>query len=219
MSFKNAMLNGVVQRLKTDRAYRDVACKAMDCFQGDPKLWGFFDTGEKFSMRFKDVYVQALSEDSISFEETILAAFAWQLILNGELIYRFIHVRSEPFKDEMMAENQDILDDAVRYYHEANAFDIREAKFYGGKEGADGFVEFAAPFVNGLGQSTNANGTPVGPPRGKVGEKTFFPLEVGYCRPHQVIGHLAKYGCVARFPYGYDKIVFIEDTKFPYRYS
>lgn len=203
--------------MKTDAQYRRYLISALEILDRKPTLLVRFQEYE-VEIPFMDIYCQALSEDQVHFEDLALTAIAWQHILLGKLIYRFIEVAEPPQADKEKFHNKAILMVAAEHYRSANnLYDFESVDFWGGTQGADGFIKFNEPLIrNYRGRPLTRHDAiaPLGNLRAPVsGLCKNFPLEVGYCLPHQIETHLVKTGCVARFPYGYNIIVFLESMR------
>ncbi|WP_028486828.1 hypothetical protein [Thiomicrorhabdus chilensis] len=209
------ILRKSINKKMRDFKFRTMAVKAVDIFQkNNPIIYINLDDRQQIEMRFMDVYCQAYREHLIAFEDLVLTAMAWQNVLSGNLIYRFLQVRENPYPDKQIDANQDILKDMVKQYQKRNLYDILDADFWGGNQGEDGFIEFKKPFI----ESFSAVGYDAEGDRTEAsdvvdGVCSNFPLEVGYCMPDQMEFHLRTRRCVARFPYGYDFVIFIESKR------
>jgi hypothetical protein len=200
--------------MKADAHYRRYVISALDVLDRKPTLVARFENRE-IAIPFMDIYCQNDNYAAIHFEDLAMAAIAWQHILRGKLIYRFIEVGEAPQADKAKFHNKAILIVAADQYRARNnLYCFKSVDFWGGTQGADGFIRFAEPLIR------NFKGRPLAKP-GEAsppdilqppisGSCTDFPLEVGYCRPDQLEMHLLKTGCVARFPYGYNILVFLE---------
>ena len=145
----------------------------------------------------------------------ILTAIAWQKILNGETIHRFIEVREPPHSDKDISSNKAALADMIKHYGDRGLYKIKDADFWGGNQGADGFIEFFEPFI-GIFSGCAADSTEevkqfamANPIHARC---THFPLEIGYCIPDQIETHLSTARCIARLPYGSRLIIFMENV-------
>ncbi|MGF6238320.1 hypothetical protein P3T42_000045 [Paraburkholderia sp. GAS38] len=103
----------------------------------------------------------------------------------------------------------------IKHYGDRGLYNIKNADFWGGNQGADGFIEFFEPFIgNFSGCATDsteevkqfAMANPI------HGRCVHFPLEIGYCMPDQIETHLSTAHCIARFPYGSRFIIFMENV-------
>jgi hypothetical protein len=101
----------------------------------------------------------------------------------------------------------------IKHYGNRGLYNIKNADFWGGNQGAAGFIEFFASFIgNFSGCATDsteevkqfAMASPI------HGRCVHFPLEIGYCMPDQIETHLSTARCIARFPYGSCFIIFME---------
>lgn len=211
-----AQLRYSVRKKLLDPQWRNYAFGALDVLErGNPYLVVNFNSGEEINVPFLDLYCQNYRSDLIHLEDKIITALAWQDILSGQLIYSFLQVRESPHPDRAIDANKAILKDMVEHYRER--FNMLGADFWGGNQGADGYIEFAEPFIRDFAgiaidppdDSASLSVTPVD------GQRTWFPLEVGYCMPDQMEFHLATSRCVARFPYNSDIIVFLESRRPP----
>lgn len=215
MPLKNAFRENVREQMKS-QLWRKAACKALDVLQEkDPKIFITMDDGEVLEIRFMDIYCQTLRDDLIHFEDLVLTGLAWQNVLNRRLIYRVVQVRESPFSDREVERNNELLRDMIEHYPD---FGFVRANFWGGNQGADGTIEFKEPFIRDYSGtivdnelSSDFKVEPVD------GISKNFPLEVGYCMPDQMEFHFRTAGCVARFPYGYDFIIFFEFLRRAYR--
>jgi hypothetical protein len=199
--------------LKGDPSFRRYAINALEVLDQKPSLIVKFSDRE-FALPFIDIYCQTLNPDYVNFEELVLTAIAWQHILNGQLIYRFIEVCECPHSDREIEKNRGILADMVNHYETRNMYDIELADFWGGSQDADGYIKFSKPFIKPF-KSLTLSGEKESEHSDNPVEGTckYFPLEIGYCTPDQIETHLAKSKCVARFPYGYNLIVFLESKR------
>jgi hypothetical protein len=204
----------VEEQLTTDRQWRDYAFEALRIIQaGDPAILVRFEDGTRQRISFWDVYCQTHWRNSRSFIESLMTALAWQSILRNDWIYVVYQVREKPRPDEDVAGNNDILQDMIRRYPKI----FRGAEFWGGTQGEDGRISFHRTAIRDFrGYASNDRQGAIEfahIPRPVEGKETSFPLEVGYCLPDQFETHIMDEGCIARFPYGYDLIIFIEDIR------
>ena len=125
-------------------------------------------------------------EDTL-IEENLICASLWQLILAGKIQY-VLQQTPRCFQDHEIKENQSLF---KSYKISCIDHRVKEADFWGGKNGEDGFIEFEEPLIK---------------------NQTYFPLEVGYVRPTQVAYHLTHRKCIARIPYESDYIVYFESV-------
>lgn len=207
------MINQIKVSLK-EKAYRDKAFGALDVFDGGPRLFVNRDDGDVVSIAFSDIYLQAFRSDQVTLEDKIMAAFAWQKILTGRMIYGFLEVRSTPFSDANFDSNNAVLKELVDICRPEGWYDLKDAQFYGGPgaKGQDGHVEFNTPFIKDfVGQAIEADGERCAPKGPFHGVKTLFPLEVGFCLPSQIEMHLAQCRSVVRWPYGCKYLIFLEE--------
>lgn len=205
MPLKAAFHEGIRNYMK-DKTRRDYLFDALEVLEStDPYLPITLSDGEELKIPFMDVYCQSFRDDLVRFEDRASAALAWQDFCNDRLIYKFIQVREEPYPDDRIKENQAILDDMIDHYPELG---IVNAEFWGGKNDSDGIIVFRESFIRNFPGRTNAKKEK---PELINGIKKKFPLEVGYCMPYQLEYHLLFERSVARFPYGSDFIVFIEN--------
>lgn len=126
--------------------------------------------------------------DSTLIEEDLMCAMLWQKIIQNKVTYK-IQETPQCFGDDKIKENQSLVKSYVTNCLDAG---IERADFWGGKQGADGFVQFKEPPLK---------------------EHTRFPLEIGYIKPSQFLYHLSMGGCIARLPYNSDYIVYFEDVE------
>lgn len=203
------------QQLKNDKEYRKYAFDAVDILlENNASIIIDLEGAKKVMVPFIDIYCQTFRDDLVSFEDLVLTGFAWQRVYRGELIYRCIQVKEPPHADSEIELNREILLDMVSHYNKRGMYGLKSADFFGGKDGADGYIEFEKPFITGYrGYPLGDDGVPVAnyPKEGINGQSKYFPLEVGYCMPDQMGYHLGMSGCVARFPYDIDVIIFLED--------
>jgi hypothetical protein len=189
---------------------------ALEVLDQEPSLIVKFEDGE-LKIPFIIIYCQAFRKDLVYFEDLVLTAIAWQRILNGELIYRFIEVKEKPHMDNEIEKNREILVDMVEHYRMRNMYGIESADFWGGTQDADGYIKFTEPLIkNFKSRPFRPNDKPKEPEEFSNtadGICTYFPLEIGYCMPDQIEMHLLKAKCVARFPYEYNFIVFLESRR------
>ena len=207
------VLHAEVIRIMEDPVRRDVAFAALAVLDEAPALHFSTDDGHQVEIPFMDIWCQG--QRAPLFEERVLTAMAWQDVLRGKYIYCFIQVQREPFKDAQIFENRALLKDMVAHYQSRGLYDFVDADFWAGNNGADGFVEFAAPPIRDFkGVSTDVDGQPNSVQRPDEptinGTATRFPLEVGFCLPDQMAFHLARNGQVARLPYGHDWMILLE---------
>ncbi len=205
---RHEVITSVRRRLAQDPVWRDYSMGALEILEGGPFLRIHTDE-EVHDFPFKIIFCQAFRTDLVMLEELILTAIAWQRVLNRELIWRCIEVRDPPCADKQVAMNTDILKDMMGVYKSEHA--ITAVEVWDGNFGADGYVEFHRPFISDF-RATKINGPAVEPIEGRCRR---FPLEIGYCRPDQVLWHLEESKCIARFPYGSRWIVFLEDVTSP----
>lgn len=211
MSVRSAFKSRIRHMLE-DPSLREVVWQAISVYRKDPYLLVSREDGSSYEIPFADVYCQVWRADSVCFEAEVAAALAWQDILAGRLVYRFIEVREPPQPDKEIEANREILKDMVSVYNEAGVYDLKGADFWGGTQDEDGYVEFNSPFIDGFeGFSLDELGgvqdrVVVEGLKGSL----MFPLEVGYCESHQMVKHLSLAKCVARFPYKHPYIVFLQ---------
>jgi len=203
----------ILNKIRHDPEFSDMAFRALDVLEKDPVLILTYPD-ERVEIPFMDIYCQAYRNDAIHFEDKVLTALAWQNILEGSLIYRFIQVRESPYRDKCIKENNDILLNMVKSYQGRDLYNIKEAVFWGGNQDADGFIEFSSPFIRDfkgriLKEKNDSKGKAL-VKKSVNGKCWHFPLEVGYCMPYQIEAAFHTNQCVARFPYGYDVIIFLE---------
>lgn len=215
MPLRRNYRDAINRTLKGDSNFRKYVMSALEVLDQKPSLLVKFADSE-LRLPFLDIYCQVALPDQMYFEDIVLAAIAWQHILNGQLIYRFIEVRDIPHTDNEIQKNREILSDMVKHYNMRSMYKIESADFWGGTQDADGYIKFSEPFIKsfkGLPISREKksddpeDNTPVD------GSCMYFPLEIGDCMPDQIEMHLAKSRCVARFPYGYNLIVFLESRR------
>lgn len=214
MPIKSTFHRAINQRLK-EAAFRRLAVEAVDVLQASPTLFGSFDDGESFSIPFMDVYCQTARPQYLAFEDLVMAAFGWQSIQQGELIYRYIDAGKEPYADADIEGNRSLLAALVDADKTRDLYGLIEADFWGGNDGEDGFMSFSRPPIRAFeGYGTDRMGIPEEPPSDpRDGLCTRFPLEVGACMPDQMEWHLSQTKCVARYPYRSRLIVLLESTK------
>lgn len=202
------------QQLKDNKEYRKDACEAVNILlENNASIIINLEGAKKVEVPFIDIYCQAFRDDLVSFEDLVLTGFAWQRVYRGELIYRCIQVKESPHGDSEIELNREILLDMVSHYNKRGMYGLKSADFFGGKDGEDGYIEFEEPFITDYcGCPLGDDGDPVAhyPEEGINGRSKYFPLEVGYCMPDQMEYHLWRSGCVARFPYDIDVIIFLE---------
>jgi hypothetical protein len=215
--FKQLFRDLINQQLRREPQFRKQAFGALDLLlQGEgPWLLCKYDDGNRLKLPLMDIYCQTAQLVSVCLEDLVITAFAWQKILQGEIIYDFIQVREPPYPDKEADKNRAILHDMVASYQQRGLYHLKEADFWGGTQGSDGYVEFDRPFINDFrGGSCDEMRREINPASPVIrGECKRFPLEVGYCLPNQMLTHLAESRCVARFPYGYNVIIFLEAVK------
>jgi hypothetical protein len=200
-----------VNRALLKRPWRTYALEALEVLEDqDPALAFHFSDGHYVDVSFVDLFCQTSRPDQLAFEEWILVALAWQDILAGHTIYKGIQVREPAGADTNVEHNDAILQD-MRYVYQG-VLPIVRAHFWGGTQGADGVIEFQTAPISHFQGCAYTPGQELGgaPSRPLAGTCTVFPLEVGYCLPHQMIFHFSQSHCVARFPYGYDMLVLLE---------
>ncbi|MBM4141917.1 MAG: hypothetical protein FJ242_10660 [Nitrospira sp.] len=132
--------------LKDDSTYRKYALGALEVLDQKPSLIVKFENGE-LKIPFIDIYCQAFQKDQVYFEDLIQTAIAWQHILHGQLIYRFIEVREKPYPNKEIKKNKRILVDMVEHYRMRNMYGLESADFWGGTQDADGYIKFSEPFI------------------------------------------------------------------------
>jgi hypothetical protein len=66
---------------------------------------------------------------------------------NGKTLYRFVEVREPPHSDKDISFNQAVLADMLKHYGDRGLYDIKNADFWGGNQGAAGFIEFFESFI------------------------------------------------------------------------
>ena len=209
----------VNERLRDDPRFRRRAFEAVEVLDDNPMIFVGVEGHAMAEIPFTDIYCQKHAHFE-RFEERVMTALRWQDILLGNIIYRCVQVREAPHADADVDANRALVQDMVRHYREAGVYDMVGADFWGGKNGEDGYVEFARPFIVGFsGAPTDGVGN-FGPKyrRGIPvdGRVRRFPLEIGFCKPDQMDWHLQQSAGVARLPYGTDWMVFLE-AKHPER--
>ena len=210
MPLRNAHREAIANRLQEDKQWRDYAFGALEIVERNPSIAVNFNDGSRQELPFWDIYCQTSPRAEISLEEKIMTGIAWQHVLHGKYIYIVYQVRDKPKSDADIQGNNDILQDMVRRYRPVFA----DAEFWGGTQGADGRITFKEIAIKncwgieGRREDQLDLAKLSGPKKGICQQ---FPLEVGYCRPDQIDTHLMDSRCVARFPYGYDLVIFLED--------
>lgn len=220
MPMRDSFHRGVQQLLVKNAEWRRKAFEALDVIQKkEPGITISMSNGSEVTIPFYDIYCQTPRTDKLKLEDHLMVALAWQKILAHDWIYSCVQVREAPHSDASTEDNDSILKDMIDYYnveHPEAGFHFKKAEFWGGAGAeADGIVVFEEPFVkmsaNCLGCDLKGVWAPNGMPA-RNGKRKEFPLEFGYCMPDQMDYHLANHGCVARFPYDHDFIVFVEDV-------
>ena len=134
MPSRDPIRHGINQRLK-DSSWYKYAFNALEILDSEPKLSINLENGKKCDIPFIDVYCQSFGPDLITFEDMILAAIAWQKILNGKTPYRFIKVREPPHSDKDISFNQAVLADMLKHYGDRGSLQHQERRFLGKKSG------------------------------------------------------------------------------------
>lgn len=210
MPLRNAFKGAIIDKLQMDREWRDYAFGALAIVEKNPMITVKFSDGSQCQLPFQDIYCQVYCRDQINLEERIMTGIAWQHILLGEYIYVVYQVRETPKPDADIQGNNEILQDMVHRYRSVFA----SAEFWGGTQGADGQITFKKAAIKDFWGVEVAQeigfdvSKVVGPRRGRC---QYFPLEVGFCHPDQIQTHFFNSNCVARFPYGHDLVIFLED--------
>jgi len=215
MPLKSNSRDLINRTLKSDPAYRKYAIDAVSVLDQKPCLAVNFGN-DYYKIPFIDIYCQAFREDMVYFEDIVLTAIAWQHILLGQLIYHVVEVHEPPYSDNEIEKNRLILADMVEHYKDRNIYGIEAADFWGGTQDADGFIKFSEPLIKnyrGIPLPSNDMADIPAVQHSINGRCNHFPLEIGYCMPDQIEMHLAQTKCVARFPYGYRFIVFLESRR------
>jgi hypothetical protein len=182
---RDVYIDALLNKLE-DKTYRDYAFDALRIFRSGPcTISGNCD----ISIPLIDIYCQLPRGLELNLIDLIEAALAWQRILSNKLLYRFVKINNFPKRDSDIVGNNLIVKELKELYPDQ----IIDAEFSGGKFGADGFIEFAEP---------------------PISRRILFPLEVGYCKSDQILTHIFKHQCFARFPYKHKFIVLFEDTDF-----
>ena len=210
MPLRSAHREAIAEKLQEDKQWRVYAFEALEIVEHNPTITVTFSDGSHQELPFWDIYCQTHRRDQIALEEKIMTGIAWQHILRGKYIYTVYQVRDKPKPDADIQGNNDILQDMVRRYKPA----FTSAEFWGGTQGADGQITFKEIAIKNFwgvegDRKDRLDLSKLSGP--KHGRRQHFPLEVGYCRPDQIDTHLMDSKCVARFPYGYDLIIFLED--------
>jgi len=170
---RETYIEALLDQLEADNFYRDNIFKLTQKFRMQkPKI----DIPNEGSIFLIDIFCQRPRGSVIDLFDWINASNLWSNILCGELKYRFLSTSDIPQKDSDTEGNNNILKELVKTSPEQ----IKNAEFWGGKFGSDGFIEFFSPPIN---------------------EITNFPLEVGSCRTDQLITHLGENHGFARMPY------------------
>jgi hypothetical protein len=216
MPLRHNYRTAINRTLKGDPDFRRYAINALEVLDQKPSLIVKFTDGE-LKVPFIDIYCQTPLQNRVTFEDLVLTAIAWQHILCGQLVYRFIEVSECPYSDKEIEKNRGILTDMVKHYNTRNMYGIESADFWGGTKDADGYIKFSEPFIKcfkGMTVSMEKQSDNSGNPNNcDNGTCKDFPLEIGYCTPDQIEMHFSKSKCVARFPYGYNLIVFLESKR------
>lgn len=210
MPLRNAHREAIAHRLQEDKQWRDYAFGALEIVERSPSIIVTFSDGSHRELPFWDIYCQTFPRAEITLEDKIMTGIAWQHVVHGKYVYIVYQVRDKPKPDADIQGNNDILRDMVHRYQPVFA----NAEFWGGTQGSDGQIMFRETAIKDFWGHEGQPGERLdlakisGP---KTGRCKRFPLEVGYCRPDQIDTHFMDSKCVARFPYGYDLIIFLED--------
>jgi hypothetical protein len=141
--------------------------------------------GDDYEIPLKDYFMQLFVRDKAGIGEQVICALLWQWILNDKLLYQ-VYGSPECFTDKEIQKNDALVKSYVDQMWKPG---IKEAVFWGGTQGADGKLVFeAAPLK----------------------EKTYFPLEVGFCKSTQFFHNLLISGAVARLPYNRKHLLIFE---------
>jgi hypothetical protein len=213
MPSKEEYYSAINSRLRDDPKWRKDVVLALEKFEKTPpSLIVHFSSNEPdIAIPVEDIFCQTSRPDQLKFEDKIATVALWSSIIAGNIMYRFVQVKSQPRKDKDIEGNQAILTDMIGRYPNLG---IKEATFFEARQsGEDGQIVFEKPFINNFqGLVILPNGKPsrkkLLPPAD--GKATRFPLEVGYCMPDQINWHLGTHGALARFPYKTNIIVFLE---------
>jgi hypothetical protein len=212
MPLRAAYRRSISDSLKHDKQFRDFAYAALELVEQNPYIAVAFEDGTHREVSFWDLYCQVYREDSIALEDKIMTGLAWQKVLQNGYIYRVFQVREEPRPDKDIEGNNSILQDMVYCYGSI----FRRAEFWGGTQGADGYIEFkdvAIRHFRGIHRRPGDHRIDfLDVPQSVSGKSKWFPLEVGYCHPDQIETHFLDARCAARFSYGHDLIFFFEDV-------
>ena len=136
-------------------------------------------------IEIKDYFHQIWEAREDTIEDLYICSILWQRILNGNIKY-IIQETPCCFSDKEIDKNREL----VKSYVDCVAtIDIIDADFWGGTQGADGFIKFKEP---------------------PIFRQTHFPLEIGYCSSDQFLYHIGMNNAIARLPYGKEYIIFFE---------
>lgn len=91
-------------------------------------------TGVLHLPRSFNTYCQTPYKQIVRFEELVITALAWQDVLYGDLIYRFLPTNAPPLSDHYLAGNNRILEGLIKKFRKR--YGLISAEFIGGRYGA-----------------------------------------------------------------------------------
>lgn len=201
--------------------------KLLDCYQGEHYLVvDDYETGKEINIDIKPYFNQIWEGRGQKHDltEEYICAFLWQLILQGKLQY-IVQKTPQCFSDYQILENDKLVKsyvDCVVTYDNLAKGKIISAAFWGGNTDSDGYIKF--------------DEEPISLPKEDISEEDMiirnkcfedlkalgikeckeaqYPLEIGYCRPAQLLFHFMNTWCVARLPYNQEYIIYFKTKVF-----
>lgn len=155
---------------------------------------------------FPQALVDALFQEWEPIRLTIYHGFIfsllWSGLCHGEILWTTIELGDEPQYDRSRDQNNQLLAGLQKTFwvtlHDQTpntALNSFSAKFTGGSDIGDGYLEWRQPLYVGVQSGLAGAITEVIPPM-------KAPLEVGYTKITTTLYHLNTARCLARWPYG-----------------
>lgn len=172
---------------------------AMDAVRKDPSGWGarLSNTIVKltdgyYDKTMRDVIFQHHWRTKITLDVAYAFTIIHEAIFDGDVVFARIPVGAVPSSDRSTKENNNSLQKISGPF---------KANFYGGPGDQDGSLSWSVP-IEAVSAASQKLATVVVPPRSA-------PLEVGTTKASRTWLHLAQERCIARWPYGLDRIVLL----------
>lgn len=172
---------------------------AMDAVREDPSGWGarlsttvVKLTDGYYDKTLQDVIFQHHWRTKITLDVAYAFTIIHEAIFNGDVVFVRIPVGTVPSSDSSTERNNGALQKISAPF---------KARFSGGPGDQDGSLSWSAP-IDAVSAATPKLDTVVVPPGSA-------PLEVGTTKASRTWLHLAQERCLARWPYGLDRIVLL----------